>query len=246
MQQGIADSEEHPGMRTAEVRSRRGSTDGVVLVVFALLAIGFGIAAVRQYANNQRTVRMAEMGRYNASPDEVIGRNPRFLGGSNCPFTLVEFGDYQCGPCRATIPKIKSLLNRRQKDLRFVFRDLPLTSIHPLAMRAAVVAETAGTAADYWSVHDELYSAPLDESMLDKTELWLRQDSKRFRPESDARRAVRESMAKADSLGISGTPTFVLVCPGGIVRRVSSLDNVEEMVKSSVDRARSSGRTPTG
>lgn len=208
-----------------------GRTDSAVLLVFVLSAVGFATAAVRQHVNSQETLRLAAQGRYNATPEDVIGRNPYARGPAQAPFTLVEFGDYQCGPCRATEPAVKKLLSQYSKDLRCVFRDLPLTSIHPLAMQAAVLADRTETDQDYWTIHDQLYAKALDASSLRRAEGSLKRTGSQSVPESMAKDRVDESMREADALGLGGTPSFVLICPGGIVRRVEGIDLVDEMIK---------------
>lgn len=215
----------------APERALFGRKDYIVLALFALATVGFATAAVIQHARAQETLRLAALGRYNATPEEVIGRNPHRRGPQQAPFTLVEFGDYQCGPCRATEPAVKSVLKQHAKDLRYVFRDLPLTSIHPLAMQAAVLANRAGADQDFWALHDLLYSTALNASSLRRAEDSLKRAGRQSVAEGMAKDRVNESVREADALGIGGTPMFVLICPGGIVRRVEGIDLVEELIK---------------
>ena len=107
-----------------------------------------------------------------------------------------------------------------------MFRDLPLTSIHPLAMRAAVVASEAGSSSEFWRIHDMLYKGEsLDENAITRAQRALNRRNGLPAAEA-AQRTIRASIAAAGSLGIQGTPTFVLLCPHGIVRRIASIDQV--------------------
>ena len=66
------------------------------------------------------------------------------LGDTNAKVTLVEYGDYQCPHCGHAYPLIKQLIRDLGNKLHFVFRNFPLSEIHPLAIPAAIAAEAAG------------------------------------------------------------------------------------------------------
>ena len=78
-------------------------------------------------------------------------------GDPHAPVTLVEYGDYQCPACGAAFPIVKAVQKHFGKALRFVFRNFPLTQIHPEAESAAETAEFAGAHGHFWEVHDALY-----------------------------------------------------------------------------------------
>ena len=61
-------------------------------------------------------------------------------GDAHAPVTLVEYGDYQCPACGMAYPVVKAVQKHFGKRLRFVFRNFPLTQIHPEAEGAAEVA----------------------------------------------------------------------------------------------------------
>lgn len=70
---------------------------------------------------------------------------------------LIEYGDFQCPGCGGMYPVVKQLTEKYKDQLTFVFRNFPLTSIHPNARAAAAVAEAAGKQGKYWEMHDKLY-----------------------------------------------------------------------------------------
>lgn len=72
---------------------------------------------------------------------------------------LVEYGDYQCPGCASVAPTIKSLLGDYGDKISFVFRNFPLTSIHPNARAASAAAEAAGLQGKFWEMHDSLYES---------------------------------------------------------------------------------------
>jgi len=110
------------------------------------------------------------------------------------------------------------VLKRYDQRVRFEFRNLPLTQIHPLAMPAAVLTETAMAHGDFWPVHDALYSGV--ELGAGQIEVVRRRfahfgfaaarDDKAVADET-----VRSDVLEAHRLGLDSTPSFVLCCPDG-------------------------------
>lgn len=70
---------------------------------------------------------------------------------------MVEYGDFQCPACGAAYPNLKTLSEKYQDKLTFIFRNNPLTTIHPNARAGAAAAEAAGLQGKYWEMHNLLY-----------------------------------------------------------------------------------------
>ncbi len=85
----------------------------------------------------------------------------RALGSPEAPVTLIEYSDFQCPYCgryaRETFPQIAEAYVQTGK-VRYVFRNFPLSSIHPQAEKAAEAAECAGEQGQYWGMHEALFS----------------------------------------------------------------------------------------
>jgi protein-disulfide isomerase len=127
--------------------------------------------------------------------------------------TLVEYGDYQCPYCGEAYPVVKLLQKYFGKDLRFVFRNFPLTQFHPEAEPAAETAEYAGAHGHFWEAHDALYenqpslSLPLYATIvqalgLSETGLLQALTDGTYRPK------VRADFEGGVLSGVNGTPTF--------------------------------------
>lgn len=71
---------------------------------------------------------------------------------------LVEYGDYQCINCGHIFPLIKEIQTELRKNLKFIFRNFPLTKIHKDAMNAALAAEAAAKQNKFWEMHDIMFA----------------------------------------------------------------------------------------
>src|SRR5580704_14720317 len=87
-----------------------------------------------------------------------VGANDHVQGTANAPVTLVEYGDYECPYCGEAYPIVKALQERLGKQMRFVFRNFPLSQMHPHAEHAAEAAEAAGFQGKFWDMHAALFT----------------------------------------------------------------------------------------
>jgi len=136
-------------------------------------------------------------------------------GGADAPLTLVEYGDYECPHCGRAAPVIRQLLDRFDGRLRFVFRHLPLTDVHPNAALAAEAAEAAGAQGRFWEMHDLLFERQdeLDVNDLTRYAGELGLDIRAF--EEDLRSGrfsarVGMDVNSAEEAGVAGTPSFFI------------------------------------
>jgi Na+/H+ antiporter NhaA len=128
--------------------------------------------------------------------------------------TIVEYGDFECPYCGQAEPVLRDLL-AGHGDVRYVWRHLPLTDVHPHAQLAAEAAEAAAGQGAFWAMHDLLLRRQDALLMTDlvryATEVGI--DPERFRARLASRAgAVRiaEDVDSADLSGVSGTPTFFI------------------------------------
>jgi protein-disulfide isomerase len=145
----------------------------------------------------------------------AVSAKDHIQGDPKAPVTLVEYGDYQCPSCGQAYPIVKRLQKHFSKRLSFVFRNFPLTQIHPYARPAAETAEYAGAHHKFWEMHDLLYEnqGRLDDDLLlelsqqlnlDTKELTRALESKRFEPR------VKADFSGGVRGGVNGTPTFFI------------------------------------
>jgi protein-disulfide isomerase len=86
-----------------------------------------------------------------------VGPADHHDGPLDAPVTLVEYGDYECPYCGDAYADLKAVKRAMGDGLCFVFRNFPLTQMHPHALHAAEFAERAAEAGRFWEAHDLLY-----------------------------------------------------------------------------------------
>jgi protein-disulfide isomerase len=144
-----------------------------------------------------------------------VGPQDHVQGDANALVTLVEYGDYECPFCGAAYPIVKQLQEQFGADLRFVFRNFPITQLHPHAMGAASTAEYAAINGRFWDTHDALYEnqqwlgLPLYEKIV--IELGLPPANLLVALESGAfEEKIRSDFTGGVRSGVNGTPSFFI------------------------------------
>jgi protein-disulfide isomerase len=142
-----------------------------------------------------------------------VSERDHIRGPASAPVTLVEYGDYECPYCGLANPIVDEIRRELGDGLRFVFRNFPLSEVHPHSEHAAEIAEAAGMHRKFWEMHDMLYAhqEALDDQRLAEyvallgvptaeVKLALAQDAYLDR--------VREDFMSGVRSGVNGTPTF--------------------------------------
>ena len=136
-------------------------------------------------------------------------------GPEDAAATLVEYGDYECPHCGHADPIVKRVQKHFGKGLRFVFRNFPLSEIHPHAESAAETAEFADAHGKFWEMHDGLFEnqerlgGPLylklaQELSLSPVELRQALEEGKYKDR------VRVDFSSGVPSGVNGTPTFFI------------------------------------
>jgi protein-disulfide isomerase len=149
-----------------------------------------------------------------------IGDN--IFGKADSPVTLIEYGDFQCPGCGSAHPTVKKVTEKYKNQLAFVFRNFPLTSIHPNARAASAAAEAAGLQGKYWDMHNMLYENQASWESLgagERTNFFasyaddLELDAEKFKTDMAGRAAtgkINFDLALGKKAGVDATPTFFL------------------------------------
>jgi Na+/H+ antiporter NhaA len=145
--------------------------------------------------------------------EDVDPARDHIRGDPDAPVTLVEYGDFECPYCGRAEPAIRELMAQWGDELRYVFRHLPLSDVHPWAQLAAEGAEAASVQGSFWEMYDLLLAhqdhlTPADlHAYAKRLGLDLERFAEEVRRRTHAPR-VRADVASADASGVSGTPSF--------------------------------------
>jgi len=194
----------------------REATLGVLLtVLLAPLVSGTIFRAIGRLPRRRRLKLL--IGDADELEDLALAVDPEFdhvRGPDDASVTLVEYGDFECPFCGQAEPFVRELL-AGDGDLRYVWRHLPLTDVHPHAELAAEASEAADEQDRFWDYRALLFEHQdaLEPKWLVAYAEQLELDAERFR--SDLREGehagrVARDVESADLSGVAGTPTFFI------------------------------------
>lgn len=146
-------------------------------------------------------------------------------GNKNAKVTVIEFSDFQCPFCKAYFDQTAGKMNDtyiKTGKIKFVYRQFPLTSIHPNAQKAAEASECANEQGKFWEFHDLLFQnqdtwAPLsaDDAAADWSSYagQAGMDIDQFQScfaSKKYQKNVDDDVADGTVAQIDGTPTFFI------------------------------------
>jgi protein-disulfide isomerase len=154
-------------------------------------------------------------------------------GSEDAPYTLVEYGDYECPDCGRLFVILRDLQKDIASRLRIVFRHYPRSGVHRHAQQAAEAAEAAGAQGKFWEMHTLLFERQqaLQTKDLIRHAEELGLDVERFRRElknETYSERVRADFVAGVQNGVYGTPSLFLngVCYDGEWDRESLLSHL--------------------
>lgn len=143
----------------------------------------------------------------------AVSSTDHIQGNAGAPVEIVEYGDYQCPYCGAAYPVIKEIQKKFGNQVKFVFRNFPLSEIHEHANAAALAAEAANLQGKFWEMHDIIYEHQKhlnnDEllAMAKKIGLSISQFQHDIQSEALQQR-IDADLESGMRSGVNGTPSF--------------------------------------
>ncbi|HXB48659.1 MAG TPA: thioredoxin domain-containing protein, partial [Streptosporangiaceae bacterium] len=170
----------------------------------------------------------------------VSARKDHVRGPADAPVTLVEYGDFECPYCGQAERVVRELLAEYGDDLRYVWRHLPLTDVHPYAPLAAEASEAAAKQGKFWEMHDQLLdhqgALTTKDLMRYAAEIGLNTEQFTADMRKDAGAGkIASDVDSADLSDVSGTPTFFI--NGKRYHGAFDLDTLSRRVRTARARA---------
>jgi protein-disulfide isomerase len=206
------------GEVAAFYQSNIGQMEGRPLEVMAPAITRY---LTEQQENEARLTLVNEL-RKTGPAVRVLMEAPRFdvplsdtdpsLGSARAPVTLIEFSDFQCPFCLRVAPTLKRIRQTYGDKVRIVWKDFPLTQIHPQAFKAGEAGHCAAEQGKFWEYHDQLFGnqQALMPDDLKKYAAASGMDAARFNACLDTSKhaeLVRDGVAQGTRLGVNSTPT---------------------------------------
>lgn len=162
--------------------------------------------------------------------DEAFTQGP-----TDAPVTIVEFSDFHCPFSRKAVSTMRQVMEKYTNQVKWVYRDFPIPTLHPQAPKAAEAARCAGEQGRFWEYHDLLFDSKSQTATADFKRLpeALKLESKTFAECLDTGRyqaAVQSDIQEGTRLGVSGTPTFYI--NGRVLVGAQPLAAFEKIIES--------------
>src|SRR5262245_47922085 len=204
------------------------------------------LAALDKTVQQIKTAPPAAPQRPQVDPNKVYniptGGSPA-RGPDNAKVTVVEFSDYQCPFCGQAEGLVKQVLETYPKDVRLVFKQFPLTSIHPNAMPASKAALAAGRQGKFWEMHHLIFENQRQLGPEKYTEFAekLQLDVPQFQKDMESPEIlaqINREMQEGKAADVTGTPTLFV---NGKRLMNRSFDGFKQMIEGSLGHGPTTG-----
>ena len=162
-------------------------------------------------------------------------------GPANAPVTIIEFSDFQCPFCQRVMPTLKQVRAKYGDRVRVVWKDFPLTQIHPQAFKAAEAGNCAREQGKFWEYHDRLFAnqQALQPEFLKKYAADAGLDAGKFGACLDTAKysdRVQEQMGIGTGLGVGSTPSIFI--NGRLVAGAQPYETFVSIIDEELERAK--------
>ncbi|MDP3970529.1 MAG: thioredoxin domain-containing protein [bacterium] len=139
-----------------------------------------------------------------------------FIGATDAKVVVISFEDFQCPYCKESYPIIKKVVEQYPTQVKYVFRDFPLFTLHSQAKEAALAGECADEQGEFWTYHDlvfdrqselalnDIFITLAEEAGLDVASFSECLTSERYLDE------IQQDLDEGLLAGVEATPTFVV------------------------------------
>lgn len=192
-------------------------TAWIIIVAVCVLGLGGLIVFTKKDSINVDSIDPAKV---ITATNGAIG--DRVYGKADSKVVVIEYADYQCPGCAGAYQNFNAIKKLYSEKVAFVFRNFPLTTIHPNSLAASSVAEAAGQQGKFWDMHDTLFGnrdAWVNLSVNDRSSAFLgyanqlKLNVTTFNSDL-AGKMVADKIARdralGNKLGVNSTPSFFI------------------------------------
>lgn len=182
----------------------------LVIVIFIVIAF---ILQVSLYLKEIKTNQPPQ--KLTSSQQTMVTNDDPSSGSPNAKIHIVEFSDFQCPFCRQSFPVVRKLMLEYGDQIYFVFRDFPISDLHPQAQKAAEAGECAHEQGKFWPMHDKIFQNQenITVSDLKNYAIQIGLDTTKFNQCLDTSKyasEVRSDLVDGALAGVTSTPTFFI------------------------------------
>ncbi|EKE06940.1 MAG: DsbA oxidoreductase [uncultured bacterium] len=220
----------------------------ILLGIFLKGGNGVGLA----YNNGNNPVVNNNAGVDNAAPNNVAPanivikdvdlKNDHIRGNKDAKITIVEFSDTECPFCKRFHETMLQIIDKYGKDIRWVYRNMPLDGLHQKARNEALALECAGAQGKFWEFTDMVYDKTTSNDGLDQTLLPvfaknLGLNVSKFNTCLETKQfasVIQAQEADGQAAGGQGTPYSILIGPNGEKTAINGaypFEQVEQMIQ---------------
>jgi protein-disulfide isomerase len=203
-----------PRQTHKQKNTRVSSVFFFALPLAMLIGLGIGYLLWGRAGTASQTAVPDESQNTSARRYDVSVDDDPSLGPKDAPITIIMFSDYQCGYCQKWYLEVfKPLLENYPGKIRFVYRDFPLSTIHPSATTTAEAADCAGDQNKYWDFFNAVFTGTeqLNDQSIQTYATAIQLDMGSFNQCLSSRKyksEVEADFSYAAALGVQSTPTF--------------------------------------
>ncbi len=159
-----------------------------------------------------------------------------FMGPADAPVVITEFSDFQCPYCSKLNSVVEQVARKYPRDVKVVFKFMPLIFIHKFAMNAAIASLAAKKQGKFWEYHDEVFKNydKLSDQKLVEIAKRIGLDMDLFEKDMkdpEIRRLINRDMQEAYCNNVRGTPTLFL---NGRILKTRSQAGFDEAIKNAL------------
>jgi len=148
-------------------------------------------------------------------PRKQVAATGPSRGPSDAKVTIVEFSDFQCPFCSRAHDTVEEVMRSYAGKVKLVYRQMPLTQLHPNAMKAAEASLCAHDQGKFWEYHDKLFAnqQQLDRPSLEKYAQDLGLNMSKFKADLDSgkyKSAIEAQTKEGTTVGVTGTPAVFI------------------------------------